>query len=98
MRNDDRLESSSRKLEQLLIADQLREGSDLHHPTRAVIVLRFALIDTVLTGRHPCQIVLEPLRDRAEFSHRKSVRVFQDFDRASNFHQMNGVDNSDAAA
>ena len=33
------------------------------------IVLGFALINAVLAGRHPRQIVFEPLRDRAEFSH-----------------------------
>ena len=69
MRNDHRFESFPTEFEQLLIAHELRECRDLHHPTRAVIVLRVALINAVLARRHPRQIVLEPLHDRAKFSH-----------------------------
>jgi len=62
-----------------------------------VIVLRIAFFNPILARRHPGQIILEPLRDRAKLSHRQRRRVFQNLDCARDFYQMNRVNDAGAA-
>src|SRR5262245_1922747 len=51
--NQDGFKSLASESEQFLIAGQPGKSRDLHHPARAVVVLRLALLDAVRMRRHP---------------------------------------------
>src|SRR5947209_6170805 len=53
VRHEHSLEACAAVVEQFPIPRQVREGRDLHHPARAVVVLRVALLYAVPAGRHP---------------------------------------------